>query len=73
MSKKRRARKSSARRRQQAQATRRPSARQKQETPAFTEVDFKTEYHYVLNDLRRFAYLAVAMFATLIVLALVIR
>ena len=34
------------------------------------KVDFSTEYHYVLNDLRRFGILAVAMFATLIVLAL---
>lgn len=36
------------------------------------KVDFATEYHYVLKDLRRFGILAVAMFATLIALALVI-
>jgi hypothetical protein len=33
------------------------------------EVDFATEYHYVLSDLKRFALLAVAMFALLIILA----
>jgi len=37
------------------------------------KVDFATEYRYVLTDLRRFGILAVSMFATLIVLALIIR
>ena len=36
------------------------------------EVDFRSEYQYVLSDLKRFAVLAVAMFATLVVLALVL-
>ncbi len=36
------------------------------------EVDFSTEYHYVLSDLRRFGILAVAMFALLIALALIL-
>ena len=34
------------------------------------KVDFATEYHYVITDLRRFGILALAMFATLVVLAL---
>ena len=37
------------------------------------EVDFASEYHYVLGDLKRIGILAVAMFATLIVLALIIQ
>jgi len=36
-------------------------------------VDFSTEYHYVLGDLKRIAILAVAMLATLVVLALIVR
>ena len=36
------------------------------------KVDFSTEYHYVLKDLRRFGILALAMFVTLITLALII-
>ena len=35
-------------------------------------VDFRSEYRYVISDLRRFGLLAVAMFATLIVLALLL-
>jgi hypothetical protein len=41
--------------------------------PATKEVDFKTEYRYVLADLKRIGVVAACMFATLIVLALVIR
>lgn len=41
--------------------------------PPPQKVDFATEYQYVIGDLRHIAILAVAMFATLIVLALVIR
>jgi len=37
------------------------------------EVDFASEYHYVLGDLKRIGILAVAMFATLIALALIIQ
>ena len=36
-------------------------------------VDFATEYHYVLGDLKRVGILAASMFATLIVLALIIH
>lgn len=36
------------------------------------EVDFATEYHYVLSDLKRFWTLALVMFGMLIVLALVL-
>ena len=35
-------------------------------------VDFREEYRYVVHDLKRFGVLALAMFATLIVLALVL-
>ena len=42
-------------------------------SPAAKEVDFKTEYRYVLADLKRIGIVAACMFATLIVLALVIR
>lgn len=37
------------------------------------EVDFRTEYRYVLSDLKHIGILAAAMFGTLIVLALVIH
>ena len=37
------------------------------------EVDFASEYHYVLGDLKRIGVLAVAMFATLIALALILQ
>ena len=37
------------------------------------ESDFASEYRYVLGDLKRIGMLAAAMFATLVVLALVIR
>jgi len=37
------------------------------------ETDFASEYRYVLGDLKRIGMLAAAMFATLVVLALVIR
>lgn len=36
------------------------------------EVDFSVEYRYVLSDLKRLGILAVAMFALLIALALVL-
>ncbi len=41
------------------------------ESQAGGEVDFATEYRYVLGDLKRFAILAGAMFAALLILALV--
>ncbi|MHB1296286.1 MAG: hypothetical protein ACYC4R_15000 [Anaerolineae bacterium] len=39
------------------------------QAPKAEKVDFATEYHYVLADLRRVGILAAAMFATLIILA----
>ena len=36
------------------------------------KVDFSEEYRYVVSDLKRFGVLAIAMFATLVVLALVL-
>lgn len=60
-------RKSAAARRKRARAIRKTKTVQQPE-----KVDFATEYHYVLSDLKRFAILALAMFATLIVLALVL-
>jgi hypothetical protein len=36
------------------------------------EVDFAKEYHYVLEDLRRIAIIAVALLVLLVVLALII-
>jgi hypothetical protein len=41
--------------------------------PTSKEPDFASEYRYVLGDLKRIAILAAGMFATLVVLALVIR
>jgi len=38
-------------------------------TPAAKEVNFAQEYHYVLEDLRRIAITAAALFVLLIVLA----
>jgi hypothetical protein len=43
-----------------------------QEDAPSSGVDFGSEYRYVLSDLRRFGILAVAMFATLVVLAIVL-
>jgi len=39
--------------------------------PRVKEVDFRTEYHYVIEDLKRIAIFAAGLFALLIVLALV--
>jgi hypothetical protein len=36
-------------------------------------IDFRAEYPHVLDDLKRIGILAAAMFATLVVLALIIR
>ena len=44
----------------------------KQQEVASKNVDFAEEYRYVVSDLKRFGVLAVAMFATLIILALTI-
>jgi hypothetical protein len=43
----------------------------KAEAPA-TEANFRTEYHYVVEDLKRIAIIAFALLALVIVLALVI-
>lgn len=40
---------------------------------ASKDPDFASEYHYVWGDLKRIAILAAGMFATLAILALVIR
>ena len=40
--------------------------------PEAKKVDFAKEYHYVLGDLKRIAILAAAMFALLVILALVL-
>ena len=40
---------------------------------AGSQVDFSVQYHYVLNDLRQMAILAVVMFGVLIALSLVIH
>jgi len=59
-------------------ATRTPSASARAAAPARVteppskEVDFRSEYRYVLSDLKRIGILAAAMFATLVVLALAI-
>jgi Tfp pilus assembly protein FimV len=42
------------------------------ETPKAEVVDLRTEYHYVLADLKRFGILAVTMIALLVLLALVL-
>lgn len=39
-------------------------------TEPVNEVDFASEYHYVMTDLKRFGLLALAMLGLLIVLAL---
>ena len=65
-------RSTSAKRKRAAQAsTASRSARAHAASPK--EVDFATEYHYVLGDLKRIAILAAAMFAVLVFLAQIIR
>jgi len=80
--KSKRSRRRSTAPRQQAQSAQRAAMPSRQappeeDAPRVTErasggVDFAAEYRYVLSDLRRFGILAVAMFATLVVLALVL-
>jgi hypothetical protein len=41
--------------------------------PSRTQVDFRTEYHYVVNDLRTMAIIAVGMLVVLLALSFVIR
>jgi hypothetical protein len=41
--------------------------------PPKKQIDFSTEYRYVLGDLRKMGVIAAAMFAILIVLSLIIR
>lgn len=66
---KRSTRSAAARRRRQAT---RPASAGAKRAKASESVDFREEYQYVLADLKRFGLLAVAMFALLIVLALVL-
>ena len=71
MAKKKRSR---ASRRQKAQAT-----RSRQATPSRVrgrkaeKTDFRAEYRYVIRDLRRMGLLAAAMFALMVVLALILQ
>ena len=37
------------------------------------QVDFASEYHYVIGDLRKMGILAAALFAVLIILSFIIR
>ncbi len=80
--KRRRSRKSSAARRRRAAKAPAPSVARPRPTVArrssrasssSKSVDFSTEYHYVLGDLKRIAIVAAAMLATLVVLALIVR
>lgn len=48
----------------------RPLATRREAPAPVAPVDFASEYHYVLADLKRLGILATAMFATLVVLAL---
>jgi hypothetical protein len=50
-----------------------PKPSPKAAAAAAKEVDFRTEYRYVLGDLKRIGILAAAMFATLVILAMVLR
>jgi hypothetical protein len=64
------------RRRSRSRATSRrraTSARRSTRETVVEPEDFATEYRYVLGDLKQIAILAAAMFATLIVLALVLQ
>ena len=75
--KKRKSHKSAAARRRSATRsgaprTTRPSRASRASAPP-KEVDFGAEYGYVLGDLKRIAILAAVMFASLVVLALVLR
>ena len=79
MTKRKRSRKRSSASRNRRSSPRRgraTGAQQTTQTAVSTKaagVDFRSEYQYVLSDLKRFGILAAAMFATLLVLALVIR
>lgn len=80
MAKRRRSRKTSTARRRRAQAARLAGAtgaqraqRQARDAAPAEQVDFATEYRYVLRDLRQLAIIAAAMFGVLIALALALR
>lgn len=70
---KRRGRRSSARKSGQARVSRVAPRAAAETRSKSEEPDFASEYRYVLGDLKRIAILAAGMFATLVVLALVIR
>ena len=62
----------------QAEAAEVQSPGEAEEAPAATasrhkQVDFRTEYRYVINDLRRVAVIAVAMLVVLVGLSLIIQ
>lgn len=52
-----------------AQVTQRPISRREPEPGASAGVNFAQEYRYVISDLKRLGFLALAMFALLVVLA----
>ena len=75
MAKKKRSRKAAKRR--QSQVSRRVtakavSARHRAKPSQAKKVDFRQEYGYVISDLKHFGILAIAMFATLVILAAVL-
>ncbi|MGI6368794.1 MAG: hypothetical protein ACOX2L_10665 [Anaerolineae bacterium] len=55
-----------------AKRRRSPQPRVRTAAPVVPVADFATEYHYVLMDLKRLGGVAAALFALLIVLALVL-
>ena len=62
----------------QSEAVQVPSPAEAEEGPAGTsirkkQVDFRTEYRYVINDLRSMAVIAVAMLVVLVGLSLIIQ
>jgi len=73
MPKKKRSRKRSTYRKNTAARSAASVAASVSAPPPPKEVDFSTEYQYVLGDLRHIAILAAAMFATLITLSLIIN
>jgi len=54
-----------------APAARRPSPTAADRAPRAAKVDFSSEYHYVVSDLKRLGLTALAMFAVMTALALI--
>lgn len=55
-----------------AQPVRIQRSQQGQASPAAEEVDFREEYHYVVEDLKRIAIIAAGLMVLLVVLVLII-